>query len=492
MLKMYRLVVLMLFMGGIIPDRVCAFDLTSRPNIILIIVDHLKPALGCYGDTLAQTPNIDRLAQSSFVFENNHTQQAAVSSTRASLMTGKRPDYTMVWNVNTPIRKMISDILTMPQYFRKHGYETAAIGKIYDPRSVDAWHDSLSWSVPYRNIAGNISIAEDWNRVNAGSLIRGQEVSDIETQDGRIARESIQQLGRFALQDRPFFLLVGFHKPNLPFVAPRKYWELFSREDMVIPSFQKAATGTPGWVYQIPGVSSDSSTCLPDEISCNAPVQKELIHGYYACVSFIDHQIGSIVSHLEAQGVLKNTILVVCGDQGMHLGDHRIWFGHTNLENATRTPLIISHGSRYRGKTVAPTELLDIFPTLCELARVQPPESLDGKSLIPLMTGNEKSVKLYSVSQNERLGDSMGYAFRNERYRYVVWVNNNFRSYMSFSRDLVVARELYDYVTDPMETVNLIDHTAYEDVVRKFEYWSANFFIDQEKSQSKGNHFFND
>ena len=489
---MYSLVALMLFIGDNFPDRFNAPYPDSRPNIIMIVVDHLKPALGCYGDTLAQTPNIDRLAHSSFIFENNHSQHIAVSSSRASLMTGKRPDYIMVWDVNTPIRKMISDIMTMPQYFRENGYETAAIGKIFDPGSVDDLHDSLSWSIPYNISAVNTSKAEFLDHMNTGSLNEGPEVSDYETQDGKIARESIRQLDRLARQDKPFFMAVGFHKPGLPFVAPGKYWELFSRKDIVPPPFQKAAAGTPGWIYQAPGVSSRRNEHLPEKLTRSASGQKELIHGYYACVSFIDHHIGSIVSHLETKGELENTIIIICGDQGMHLGDHGIWFEPTNLEEATRTPLIISYGSRYRGRTGAPTELLDIFPTLCELTRINSPESADGKSLIPLMTGNVKNVKDYAVSQNKRLEDFMAYAFRDERYRYVVWLKNNFRSYMNFSANLIVASELYDYVKDPMETVNLIEHTAYKDVVRKFEYWSTNFFIDQEKSQSKGSFLFNE
>ena len=487
-----KLIFLLIVWSGGAIIHVQGSDLVRKPNIVLIIVDDLKPALGCYGDTFARTPNIDRLAANSFVFRNNHTQQAVCSSARASLLTGKRPDYIMVWNMNTPIRNMISNIVTMPQYFREHGYETAAVGTVFDPRSVDEGHDLLSWSVPYKNIDGANLNRGVWSITDDFLVTGSQDEHDSQTVDGKILSESIRQLDRFYSNNHPFFLAIGFQKPHPPFVAPQKYWDLIDKEKIGIPPYQVYAEGTPSWVYHTPRDLSKHYENVPENGPLSLQKQKELIHGYYACVSFIDSQIGLLIDQLNNRNLLENTIVVICGDHGMHLGDHGIWCEQTNLEAATRTPLIISYGSKFIGKTDAPTELLDIFPSLCELTGIHIPEALDGKSLLPLFNGSKKSIKPFSVSQIARQNKIMGYAFRDERYRYVVWLKDNFRSYMNYSTELIVSRELYDYRTDPLETVNLINQKGYEEVVWNFENWSLNFFIDQKKSHIKGNLIFDD
>jgi iduronate 2-sulfatase len=250
--------------------------------------------------------------------------------------------------------------------------------------------------------------------------------------------------------------------------------------------------GTPDWVYKTDWDLSKQYEDIDKNIKLGIEKQKELIHGYYACVSFIDHQIGLLITHLKELKLFDNTIIVICGDQGMHLGDHGVWSIKSNLEEATRTPLIISHSNQFIGKTNTPTELLDIFPTLCGMAGISSPEGLEGKSLLPVMKGIQKQNKPYALSQIQRLDDYMGYAFRDERYRYVVWMRNNFRSYYGFSEELIVASELYDYKADYAETVNLINRWEYMNVVQKFRNWSVDFFISQEKSHINMYHFLYD
>jgi arylsulfatase A-like enzyme len=388
----------------------------------------------------------------------------------------------MVWNLKTLIRDMVPNIKTIPQFFRENGYETAAVGKVFDVRSVDAKHDSLSWSIPYQKIKKSNSKGGGWIYAKERISTEAPDVADSVTIDGEVLSKGKKLIDRMANNQKPFFLAIGFHKPHLPFVAPKKYWDLYNREKIKIHPFREHAQGTPEWAYQ-PGWEIRSLyTDIPKEGALSSEKQKELIHGYYACVSFIDQQIGELLDHLKKNNLASNTIVVLWGDHGWHLGDHGMWCKHTNFEQATRSPLIMSYGSHFIGSTSSPTEFVDIFPTLCELSDIPPSFALDGKTLVPLMKGKVKSVKDYSVSQFHRQGSYMGYAFRDERYRYVVWLKDNFRTYMSYRKELEVAWELYDYKTDHYETINLINDNNYKDVIKRFEEYSVNYFIDQEKS----------
>jgi arylsulfatase A-like enzyme len=460
-----------------------SFEKNQKPNILFIAVDDLKPVLGCYGDTIVKTPNIDRFAKEAFVFKNNHCQQAVCAPSRASLLTGKRPDFTMVWNLKTQIRDMVPNIKTIPQLLRENGYETAAVGKVFDVRSVDEKHDSLSWSVPHQKINRSNPKGGGWIFSKERISTEAPNVPDSETIDGEVLLKGKKLIDKMVNRQKPFFLAVGFHKPHLPFVAPKKYWDLYNRDKINIHPFREHAQGTPEWAYQ-PGWEIRSLyTDIPKEGAFSIEKQKELIHGYYACVSFIDQQIGELIDHLKNEDSASNTIVVLWGDHGWHLGDHGMWCKHSNFEQATRSPLIISGGLRqFRGSTSSPTEFVDIFPTLFELSGIPLKDSLDGKSLVPIMENRVTSVKEYAVSQFHRQGSYMGYAFRDKRYRYVVWLKNNFRTYMSYKKELEVIRELYDYKTDPNESINLIDNNNYKDVVKRFENYSVNYFIDQEKS----------
>ncbi len=511
----------------------------NKPNVLFIAIDDLKPILGCYGDKMVKTPNIDRLAKMGTVFQSNYCQQAVCGPTRASLMTGKRPDYTKVWDLKTPMRNVNPDILSLPQYLITQGYSTQGIGKIYDPRDVDNDLDKPSWSVPYykksedyydktNGLPVNVEYQSAESKKQAAKFaiegeskgLKGKElkqyinervrpttecldVPDNAYEDGAIALKAKDILGKLSQSNQPFFFGVGFHKPHLPFVSPKKYWDLYKREDMPVAKFQEKSKNGVDMAYHsasemrlytdIPELLSFTDQ-KPFGLTLPLAKQKELIHGYYAAVSYTDAQVGILLNTLDSLGLTKNTIIVLWGDHGWHLGDHNLWCKHTNFEQATHSPLIISAPGFKSGNTNSMTEHIDIFPTVCDLAGVKVPEVLDGKSLKSIMKSPKNTVKEFAVSQyprtattseTERLGYAtakyMGYSFRNERYRYTVWMGENYRSNMPFKKELVIGTELYDYKVDPDETINVVNEKKYATISKELEGKMIQFFKSQEK-----------
>jgi arylsulfatase A-like enzyme len=514
----------------------------TKPNILFIAVDDLKPILGCYGNTLVKTPNIDRLAKMATVFNSNYCQQAVCGPTRASIMTGKRPDNTGVWDLKTKMRDVNPDILSLPQHLITQGYSTQGIGKIYDNRCVDKQMDAPSWSVPFYNyfktedrfypkdlgapLSGQYQSPlskelaakftkeaqekgmtekeiEDYVSKSVKPSVECIDVPDNAYNDGANALRALEILEKLKLDDKPFFFAVGFSKPHLPFVAPKKYWDLYKREDMPVAAFQEQPKNSVDVAFHNSG-EIRAYTDIPPLLSftdqkaygLTLPLvkQKELIHGYYAAISYMDAQVGKVLDKLDALGLTKNTIIVLWGDHGWHLGDHNLWCKHTNFEQATRTPLIIAAPGIKATTSNAPSEFVDVFPTLCDLAGVKIPETLDGKSLKPLMDNSAQSVKDFSISQYPRSGTKseterqgyasskvMGYSLRDKRYRYTMWITNDFRSTQAFNTDLIVGTELYDYDKDPNETVNVVEDASYKSVTKDLNAKMLNFFKSQVK-----------
>lgn len=483
----------------------------ARKNVLFIAVDDLKPLLGCYGDPVAKTPNIDNLASRGALFSSSYCQQAVSGPTRASLMTGTSPDRTQVWDLQTLIRDKNPNALTLPQYMRQNGYETVGIGKIYDPRSVDKKQDDASWSTPYLDyeeffepgyskpllaqyqsdevrtlVEKYTKEATEKGKKNRQIVNYVQQyvkpstecanVPDRAYSDGAIAEGAAEYLNKYN-GEKPLFLAVGFKRPHLPFVAPKKYWDMYKREQMPLAAYRQAAVGSPDFAYHnnselasysdIPPVSDFSdirSLKITDEKA------RELIHGYYASVSYMDAQLGKVIEALDKKGMRENTIIVLWGDHGWHLGDHGLWNKHTNFEQATRTPLIIIDPSMKPAKIENPVEFLDIFPTVVDLAGLKLPEGLQGYSLTGLMKnpGKAQLSQAYAVSQFPR-GPRMGYSLRDGRYRYTVWLSWKDRQ-LDMSK--VLAVELYDYQKDPNETVNVAESKEYAKARAQMEvYW---------------------
>ena len=498
---------------------------SSQPNILFIAIDDLKPTIGSYGDKLAITPNIDAIAKNGTTFLNNHTQQAVCGPSRASLLTGKRPDYTKVWDLKTKMRDMNPDILTIPQYFKQNGYETIGVGKIYDPRCVDNDRDKPSWSVPFinerelnypkgykqpalgfyqkkKNLARIIEIKSEALEKNIqkskiNKYIRDRykppyekgDVPDGAYVDGAIANKSLDLLDEIDTS-KPFFLAVGFKRPHLPFVAPRKYWELYNESEIEIAPYQKKSKNAVDIAYHKAGEMQSYRTpeitySLNNDglLELDEKLQKKLIHGYYAATSYIDAQIGKIKDKLKQKGLDKNTIIVIWGDHGWHLGDHSLWNKHSNFEQATRSPLIIYDPRINKGlKITTPTEFVDLFPTLSDLANLEIPKNLDGLSLRRQLEGDATTSKIYAVSQFPRK-NKMGYSFRTNDYRYTVWINNKKSTEPIYKED-IHAEELYDYKKDPLETENKINNKKYEKTKSTFQLLAARYFKDHDVSSS--------
>jgi arylsulfatase A-like enzyme len=271
-------------------------------------------------------------------------------------------------------------------------------------------------------------------------------------------------------KNKPFFLAVGYRKPHLPFVAPKKYWDLYDRNEFEVASFQKKALNSPDVAYHVSGELKNYSdipqfdSYSEDELK-HLPVekQKELIHGYYAAMSYTDAQIMALLNELDRLGIRKNTIIVLWGDHGWHLGDHGLWNKHTNFEQATHTLLMMSIPGQKAGiKPVAVSEFADIYPTLCDLSNIPKPEYLDGKSLVPAIKNPSSEIKEYALSQYPRGNAIMGYSIRTNRFRYTVWMSKGFRTWMPYDEKLVIAREMYDYEKDPLETENVLDKPEYQ------------------------------
>jgi arylsulfatase A-like enzyme len=482
----------------------------GRPNVLMIAIDDLKPLLGCYGEKTVLTPHMDDLAKKGTVFLKNYCQQAVCAPTRASFLTGLRPDVTKVWDLKTQLRDMLPDVVTMPQYFRQQGYTTTGIGKVFDNRSVDKQQDAPSWSLPYEKVEEN-DYAQGFGRPrgqyqskashdqmdralaqaktlglnpketdqfmnNHRVVVEAANVPDDAYMDGAVARKAGRMLQNLAQQAQPFFLAVGFIKPHLPFVAPQKYWDLYNRESIELAAFQQFAKGSPKHAYQ-PSNELVGNYLLPDDSRFNGnyalqtdAVQQLLIHGYYAAVTYVDQPEEYLMDQLKKNGLDKNTIVVLWGDHGWHLGDHGIWNKHTNFEQATRSPLIIAApGFEGDKKAMGVSEFVDVFPTLCELAGLPQPQGLAGTSLVPVLKNPAHRVKDLAQSQYPRGDKMMGYALRSERYRFVVWYQQDFRNNPVDKNSTVVAVELYDYSTDPLETENLALNPAYADQVNQMK-----------------------
>ena len=419
-----------------------------RHNVLFLAVDDLKPTLGCYGDPVALTPAIDRLAAGSTVFRNAHCQWPVCGPTRASLMTGLRPEAVGVLDLKTSMRAKNPDVLTLPQHFRGQGYATAGVGKIYDPRSVDDKKtlDEPSWSIPF--VLPNHSELEH-RKVERFALT--PEVADGDLIDGQIAEQGLELLRGLAGSAEPFFLAVGFKKPHLPFVAPQKYWDLYDRDRLDLAGFRGGIENDSGYTLH-DGPEFRGYGGVPVSGPIPEAVQREAIHGYYACTSYIDTQVGRLLTELDRLGLADTTTVVLWGDHGFHLGDHGMWGKHSTLEQATRVPLLFrpAGGTAVRDAP-APVEFVDLFPTLCDLAGLPVPASLHGRSLVPILDGSADRVRDGALTVFKSRG-SLGYSYRTDRYRLTLWVNK---------RGKVAATELYDYGADPLETTNVAGDPAY-------------------------------
>ncbi|MEQ8789362.1 MAG: sulfatase [Pirellulaceae bacterium] len=441
-------------------------DLTAeesqRLNVLFIAVDDLRVELGCYGDSPVKSPHIDRLAARGTLFERAYCQQSLCNPSRASLLTGRRPDTLRVWDLPTHFRQTHPDVVTLPQLFKQNGYHAQCVGKIFhNYRQPDYQGDAVSWSVPavlhYNSHYNDKPQVEGAAPADLAPLQKTEcrDVPDEAYFDGRVARQAITAMQE--VKDQPFFLAVGFWKPHLPFNAPKKYWDYYDRAEVGLPANPKPPRDVPP--IALTDYRIDPKQNLDDDDL------RELRHGHFAAISYLDAQVGKVLDELDRLGLREKTIVVFWSDHGLHVGEHGLWSKTTNFELDTRVPLIVAAphhktGQRARGLV----ELVDLYPTLADLCDLPPPAGLEGVSLRPLLADPTATVKDAALSQHPRPNyirgeapQTMGYSLRTDRYRYTEW--------REFESGKIVARELYDHQSDPGETVNLAGSTDRQETV---------------------------
>lgn len=465
----------------------------SKPNVLFIAIDDLRPEMGCYGNSVVKTPNFDRLAARGTVFNKAYCQQAVCSPSRSSIMTGRRPDATLVYDLETHFRVALPETVTLPQYFKSNGYHCAALNKIYH----HGFEDGRSWSEPHWYPMGQTVDTDpvDWTKrivkkvpgvtreyVNAlapwdndkpnagksgkapkGGAFEISPKSDDELPDGFTAKEAVKRLHELKQKGQPFFLAVGFLKPHLPFVAPKKYWDLYNPDKIPLPVIDHLPEGAPSYVGHN-NSELHSYAGVPEGNPIPADFAKKLRHGYYACTSYTDAQVGRLLDALEKEGLSDNTVVVLWGDHGWQLGDHGLWHKHTNFELATRAPLLISVPAQ---KTVGkkcevPVEFVDVYPTLADVCGLATRSGLDGVSLKPWLENPSTPMKKVAISQYPRGSAGrqlMGYSIRDERWRLTLWRDRKTQE--------VADTELYDEQNDPAETVNLAGKPEHKAVIKK-------------------------
>ncbi len=428
----------------------------SRPNVLFIAVDDMNNDLGTYGHPVVKTPHLDRLAARGTRFDRAYCQFPLCSPSRTSIMTGLRPDVAQVYDLTTHFRDRVPDVVTLPQLFRQHGYVAARVGKIYhygNPGQIgtDGLDDPASWDERV-NPSGRDKVEESLiinhtpQRGLGSSLsLLKAEGTDEEQTDGMVATEIIRLMEQH--QDRPFFLAAGFYRPHCPYVAPKKYFDLYPLEAITLPAVteadragrpQAALASTRPWPWY--GVTETQA--------------RESLQAYWAAISFVDAQIGRLLDALERLGLADNTIVVFWSDHGYHVGDHGLWKKQSLYDRSARSPLIIAApGQRTPGGASPRTvELLDLYATLADLCSLPKPAHVDGQSLRPLLDQPDAPWDRPAFTQVWR-GRFSGHSLRTERYRYTEWDNGQ------------AGAELYDYEADPAEARNVVEDPRYAQTV---------------------------
>lgn len=488
----------------------------ARPNVLFIAVDDLRPELRCYGAEYVKSPNIDRLAARGILFERAYCQYAICGPSRASLLTGLRPDTLKIEDIDTYFRNTVPDVVTLPQHFKANGYTAVYYGKVFHARQEDqarSWNQRPAGTEPVHDAGGEYQLPENRALVRerreaalkqfgstgidglaSGPAWEAADRPDSDYGDGRTTDAALLAMKKLSDAGKPFFLAVGYRKPHLPFIAPKRYFDLYDAARMPLASPAHPPEGAPG-VALHQSFELRTRSNIPSNGPISDELARELRRAYAACTSFVDAQVGRLLSRLDELGLAGNTIIVFWGDHGWHLGEQGMWGKATDYEAATRAPLIVAApGAEGNGrKSPALVEFVDVYPTLCELAGLPIPASLEGTSFAPLLNAPARSWKKAAFSQfpapalrewaarplstgmrrtffgplisavetqlRHEYGarhdqavfdhDVMGYTMRTDRYRFTVWVDRRQPTGEPYSI------ELYDHRVDPGETRNI-------------------------------------
>lgn len=458
-----------------VPLRVFAEPQSEvKPNVLFISIDDLRTTLGCYGDTLVRSPNIDRLASEGRLFQRAYCHQAVCGPSRTSILTGLLPDRTRVWHNRHRFREACPDWITLPQLFKQHGYQALSLGKVLSGSMREL--DPVSWSVPevLRKPGWKTYALQVRDGGRKGLAMEAADVADEGYADGQLAALAVKTLERLKDENQPFFLAVGFFKPHLPFNAPKKYWDLYSPEMFEANAYDSPVANAPDIAYhshrELAGYRD-----IPKDERVTAEQARDLRHGYHACVSYVDAQVGKLLHALNRLGLTDKTIVVLWGDHGYALGEQQRWCKGTNFELDTRVPLVIRTPDLALpgSSTDSLVQLVDIYPTLADLAGLEPPAELDGKSLVRILQNPRAQVRDVTRSQFARpfkpnVPEAMGYSIRTATHRYTRWVR--------WPGGKTIAEELYDDSSEDsvsrsgalsIERRNLIDDPGYDHLARQ-------------------------
>ena len=489
---MWRLSVVLLVYGSGVSN--------ARKNVLFLVMDDLRPDLGCYQDADGPipatppiyTPNIDGLAGRSLLLKRAYVQQAVCGPSRSSLLTGRRPDTTHVYDLVQYFRDVGGNFTTIPQFFKENGYISAGIGKIFHPGKPSDFDDPVSWTEPYYH-AKNLG----WEtKDRTWDAIPDELLQDKPLIDELIAQRAVETLRHFATggkyEEKPFFVAVGFHKPHLPFVFPSSFLQHYPPESVQLPDNPYAPDGMPPIAWSTYGeirhfkdiielnITGAINTTLPDNDALS------LRRAYWSSITFLDSLIGTVLEELRSLGLENDTVVSLFGDHGWQLGEHAEWCKHTNFEIATHTPMMIHIPGLTDEGIVSDrlTEFVDLFPTLVEAAGLEsmplcPEDSSgvsvcrEGESLMPLIENATAPWKTAAFSQFLRNKGPqllvMGYSVRTEQYRYTEWPRYNMSTFTALWDDMFGA-ELYDHSIDPEENRNRAYDEGYRDVIAELRH----------------------
>ena len=454
-------------------------SLAAQPlNVLFIAVDDLRPELGCYGAAHMKTPHLDRLASQGMTFERAYCQVAVCNPSRSSVLSGTRPDTTGVLDNQHFMRPNMPDVITLSQHFKNHGYTSLSLGKIFHHSEREPGDDPQSWSEPswyhgepYKQWFTQESLdyvkqlkalpkAQQPKQLRAAPFEAADE-PDASYPDAQTAAKAIETLQRLKAEAKPFFLGVGFVKPHLPFTCPQKYWDLYPEASIQLAANAQRPKEAPEPAFHN-NYELRSYGTVPENDPISDAMALKLIRGYRACVSFMDAQLGRVLAELDRLGLRENTLIVLWGDHGYHLGENGLFTKMTNFEHGTRVPLLVSHpGMKTAGqRSKALVELVDLYPTLAQLCGLPLPKHLEGTSFAPMLETPDQPWKKAAFSQYLRTGKPphTGRSLRTDRWRYTEWHD---------LKGKPTGVELYDELNDPQETANLANDPTYAETVKQ-------------------------
>jgi arylsulfatase A-like enzyme len=431
----------------------------KQPNVLFIIVDDLRPELGCYGKSHIKSPNMDAFAAQGVLFQNNYCNVSVSGASRACLFTGLYPNRDHFVVAATHVDKDAPGITTLPQLFKENGYTTISYGKVFhipddaiQSWTETPWHPQYKDDFSYNGPWADYQSPENLNKDNiTGPAWEKADVSDSAYHTGRIAQRAISRLHQLANEKKPFFMAVGLIKPHLPFNAPSKYWDMYDEKEIQLAPNPFMPQNAPKEArFTSPELRSYCNIPKKDTL-VNDETARMLKHGYLACVSYSDAMVGKVLDELKKTGLDKNTIVVLLGDNGYSLGEHTHWVKHTCFYNSFHTPLIIKAPGLKPAKTEAVVSYVDIYPTICDMANIAKPAHLQGKSEIDIL----KNPKTKGGVALCRFVD--GESIVTDKYGYTEYYNLKSRKYLS--------RMLYDHKKDSHENVNVAEKQEYAPIV---------------------------